>query len=182
MNGKTGCLKGQPVLPFISGKDYAQCLQGGIAEAVDQGVKTAAGLAVGAVLIVIAGIAGQVADVVDRVNLEAGGFRHGAVKGCNARYHAAVVANGLNGAIGGKAGGDAGHQDQNVLVPDQRLGIVPENDLAVGVVLRFQHTDFAVIVDAAGAGNQLPGQAGADDGSAVEAENSANRPKKSAML
>jgi hypothetical protein len=59
-------------------------LQGRIAEAVDQGVETAAGFAVGAVAVVVAGVVGQVVEVVDRVDREAGGGVHSAVEGADA--------------------------------------------------------------------------------------------------
>ena len=62
-----------------------------------------------------------------------------------------------------------------MLVPDQGLGVVAEDNLAVGVVLRLQHADVAVIVDTAGGGDELFRQTGADDSRAIQTEDRVDR-------
>ena len=89
---------------------------------------------------------------------------------------AAVIADGLKGALGGKAGGDGGHQHQNMLAGDHLAGIVPENDLGVGVVLRLQNVDGLVGVDGLKAAlGQFLRKARAQHRGAVQAQNGIHR-------
>jgi len=58
-----------------------------------------------------------------------------------------------------------------VLAPNHGLDIVTENNLGVGVVLRFQNIDSLMLIDGAEAGlGQLLGNAGAQDSGAVQAK------------
>ena len=146
-------------------------LQSGEAEAVYQGVQPAATLAVGAVPVVIALVIGKVFHGIDGTDGIAADFIHRAVNRGNACHPAAVVTDGLDGALGSIAGGNGCHKDQNMLAPDHGLHIVPENNLGVGIVLRLQNIDGLMLVDGAETGlGQLLGNAGTQNSGAVQAE------------
>lgn len=88
---------------------------------------------------------------------------------------AAVVLDALQAPDNGLAGGNGGKQQQDVLVPDHLLDVVPEDDLAAGVELRGHKIDILVRVDGHMAGlGQLPGHEAADDLAAVHAHNGIN--------
>ena len=95
----------------------------------------------------------------------------GGEDGGNAGHGAAVVEDGFDGLVDGQAGGDRRHQQQHMLAADHGLEVVTEDHLAVGVVLRGNHIDGLVAVDAhkAGAGEFL-GQIGAHNLGAVQAD------------
>lgn len=147
-------------------------LQLGIAVAVDQSVQTAAFLAEGAVVVVVALIIGQIAGGIDGADLDGLIFQlvHGPVDAGDADHLAAVIFGACDAALGGIAGGDAGHQDQNLLVPDVGLNIVTEDHLVEGVVLRLHHTDLVGIADGVASGGQGLGQARAHQSHAVHAQ------------
>ena len=102
-------------------------LQRRITEAVDQSVDLLACLAVGALLIIVALIVGDIVDGVDGADRIACHLVHGPVDGRNACHPAAVIVDGLDGALGGKAGGNGSHQHQHMLTADHRLNIVPDD-------------------------------------------------------
>ena len=165
-----------PPLPSSSGGNHLTALELGVAVAVYQGVDFLAGLAVGAVPIVIACVAGQVVDGIDGADGVALHGLHGGVDGGHTGYIAAVVVDGLQRLLGGETGGHGGHQHQHVFAPNHIDVIVPENDLGVGVVLRLQNIDGVVGVDGAETTlGQLFGHAGAENRGAVQAENGVDR-------
>ena len=162
--------------PARSAGPWDFTLQLRIAEAVDQGVDFLPGLAVGALPVVVAGVAGKVLNGVDRPDGVALHLVYGAVNGRHTRHGAAVIGDGLQGALGGIARGNGSHEHQNVLAPDHALGIVPENDLGVGIVFRLQDIDGLVGIDGAEAAlGQLLGKAGAHHTGAVQAQYGVHR-------
>ena len=121
---------------------------------------------------VIADIIGNVVQIKHRRHLVAARLLHGAVDRCHAGDLSAVIADGLHAPLHRKSGGHTCHQDQDMLIADHGLGIVPEDDLAVAVILRRYHIDSLVAVNAAEAAlGQLLRQAGADHLCAVQAQN-----------
>ena len=120
-------------------------LQSRVTKAVDQSINPAACLAVGALTEVKALIVRNICNGVYRVDRISADGIHGTIDGCNTCNLATVVANGLNGLLGSKAGGAGCHQDQNVLAPDHGLGVVAENDLGVGVVFRLRDVNGIVV-------------------------------------
>ena len=146
-------------------------LQPGIAVGIDQGVQASALLAVGAVLVVVAGVVGQVIHIINRGDLVTADLIGHGIQGCHADDLAAVVTDGLDALLGGEAGGAGCHQHQHVLVADHGLDVVPEEHLVVDAEFRLHHIDRLVGVDALEAAlGQLVGKAGADDGGAVQTE------------
>ena len=89
---------------------------------------------------------------------------------------AAIVLDGLDRPLGGKARGNGGHQHQHMLAPDHGLNILPENDLGIGVVFRLHHIDGLVGIDGAEARfGQFLGNAGAQHRSAVQTQHRIHR-------
>ena len=97
-------------------------LQQRIAEAVYEGVDLLACLAVGAVPVVVACVAGQILNGVDRADWFSCHLVHGAVDGCHACHMTAIVADCFHGAFGRKAGGNGCHQYQHMLALDHGPG------------------------------------------------------------
>ena len=143
---------------------------------VDQGIQLSALLAVGAVLVIIAGIVGDIVDIVHRTDGQIAQFADCAVQRRNTYYLAAVIADGFHTLIGGVSGGAGCHEDQNVLIANHGLHIVTENHLGVGVVLRLNNVDGIVGIDALEtASAQLLSKAGADDSRTVQTQNGIHR-------
>ena len=108
---------------------------------------------------------GDAADFLDRG--EDGGY---------ADHLAAVVADGLHGGIRGIARGDAGQQDQHMLIGDHGHGVFTEDQLAAGGMLRGDDVEAAVLVAGEHMGlHHVAGHAGADDFRAVQAEDGVHR-------
>ena len=152
-------------------EDDGGSLQGGIAEAVDEGVDALARLAQGAVTGIEAGVVGQVGRVEDGRDRDAQAVGGGGEDGRQACDRAAVVVDSLDGSLCGVAGGDGSRQDEHMLALDHGGQIVAQDDLAAGGVLRRDDIDGLVGVHVGEAVfRELVGQAGADDLGAVQAE------------
>ena len=165
-------LSTQKPLPFWGAVCDYEDLQPGIAVGIDQCIQTAALLAVGALLVVVAGVVRNILDRVDGADRVAVDLVHSAVDCRDTHCLAAIVAHSLDALVGGIAGGTGGHEDQHMLVTDHGLDVVAEDHLGVGVVLGLHHINGIVRVHAAEAAlGQLLRQAGADDRGAVQTQN-----------
>ncbi len=101
-------------------------------------------------MVVEALVVGQVVHGIDGTDGITGNLVHSTVNGSNTCHTAAVVLNCLDGTLGGKAGGDGCHQNQNVLTPDHGLDIVTENNLGIGVIFSiFFITKIAISIKVA---------------------------------
>ena len=151
-------------------------LQPGVAVGIDQGVQASALLAVGAVLVVVAFVIGQVVLGEDAVDLLAADLIGHGVQGRNAHDLAAVVTDGLDALLGGIAGGAGSHQHQHMLVADHGLDVVTEEHLVVDAEFRLHNINGLVGVQAVEAVlAQLICQAGADDCGAVQTQDGIHR-------
>jgi len=122
---------GVAILMLITLRCIFGLLQCGIAEAVDQRLNPTSLFAERTIPIVVALVVRQVVYIVNRAHRIAGyGFR-GTVDGGNACHLTAVVAQCLDRALGGCAGGHGGHQDQHMLIPNHGLDILTEDDLRI---------------------------------------------------
>ena len=111
-------------------------------------------------------------EAIDGVDLLAANAVHSGVQGRDAYHVAAVVTDGLQAALGGKAGGDAGHDHQDIFVADVLQHVVPEDHLAVGIKFRLHNGNISAVVHAAAATvDQFFAQTGADDGRAIQTQN-----------
>ena len=89
-----------------------------IYRAVDQGIHLAASLAVGALVVVIAFVIGQIVHGIDRTDRITCDFIHRTVNSSNTGNAATVVLNGFDGTLCSITGCDRCHQNQNVLAAE----------------------------------------------------------------
>ena len=85
---------------------YLQCR---ITVAVHQSIQLSALLAVGAILVVVAGVIRQVFQLVHGAHRQAAELGNGAVQSSNTDHLAAVITHSLNALVGSVAGGAGGH-------------------------------------------------------------------------
>ena len=103
-------------------------------------------------------------------------FLNGAEQGANAGQLAVVILNTFHGPADSFAGGHRRHHQQNPLVPNDRLDVIPEDHLVVGVGFRGHHGDVGVVVNSGDVGlGKLLRQISAYNAGAFQADNHIHR-------
>ena len=126
-------------------------------------------------MVVIALVVGKIGNGVNRTDRITADLIHGAVNSGNACHMTAVIMNGFNGALCGKAGGDGCHQNQNSLALNHGLDVITENDLGVCIIFGLYNIDGLMGIDGVEAGlGQFLGNTGTQNGSAVQTQDGIN--------
>ena len=127
-------------------------------------------------MVIIASVIRQILHGIDGFHRIACHLVHRPIDSRHSADLAAIVLDGLDRPLGGKARGDGGHQHQHMLAPDHGLNVLPEDDLRIGIVFRLHYIDGLMGVDGAKARfGQLLGNAGAQHRGAVQTQHRIHR-------
>ncbi len=155
-----------------AGVRKAKRLQLRITKAVYQSFNAVALFAEGAVFCIVALIVRQIFRTEYRLNGNVFNRLHIAVDGRHTFHDAAIILDTFDALVDGFAGSDRSHQNEHVLAADHRLDVVPENQLAVGIVFRRDHINTAMRIQRhKTAVGEFVGKAGADDFGSVQTNN-----------
>ena len=147
-------------------------LQAGQTVAVGQGIDLAAGGAHGAVPGGAGDIAGDVVGGEQAVNGDVVHHLRGAEHRGDALYLTAVILHAFHCTADALAGVDGGNQNQNILPGDHGSQVLPEDQLAVGVILRGDDVDVFGAVDGKPViFAEMTGQEGSQNLAAVQTDN-----------
>ena len=153
-------------------QNFHRILKFGVAVAVDHGVDLGMLLAVGAFvrreILIIRNIL-QREQGVDRNSVA---FFHGAEQGADSSELPVVILDAFHSPADGLSGSYRRNHQEHPLVPNNRLDVIPENHLVVGIGFRSDNSEVGVVIDCGDAGlGKLLRQLSADDAGAFQTDN-----------